>query len=71
MSDNNIERTLGNIEGKLDTALEYIKESQQSQNVRLDNHGTRLGVLERSKAYVLGIAAATSAVVGIALKVLL
>jgi hypothetical protein len=69
MSD--IESRLGNIEGKLDTALEFMKDREVTQDKRLDNHGTRIGVLENWKSRVLGIAVAGSFVFGLLMKVLL
>ena len=61
---NDIERTLGRIEGKLDGMIDDRKEDKQ----RLDNHGNRIGSLERWQARVLGISAAALFIVGIALK---
>ena len=67
MADN-IERTLGRIEGKLDAALASIEDRQDTQDKRLDNHGTRLAGLENWKSRVLGIAAAAGVVGGLILK---
>jgi hypothetical protein len=65
MSDTT-ERTLGRIEA----TLQSIDAKIDQQHDRLNNHGTRIGVLERGKAYVLGVSAAVGVVVGLVFKVL-
>lgn len=57
----NIERTLGRIEGKLGS-LDRIEHA-------LDRHERRIGVLENWKSKMLGVAAAGSIVAGIVVKV--
>jgi hypothetical protein len=59
MSDE-VQRALGRIEGKLDSVLE----KQESHSDRLDNHGNRLGKLERWQSYTLGAGAAAGVLVG-------
>jgi hypothetical protein len=52
-----VQRTLGRIESKLDSVLEKQDEHKQ----RLDNHGARIGGLERWRAWTLGAAVAIGA----------
>jgi hypothetical protein len=65
MADN-IERTLGNIEGKLDAFLDKQKE----QDTRLNNHSGRIASLEQYKAKAIGIVAFIVFLTGFALKVI-
>lgn len=66
MSDN-VERTLGRIEG----ALQAIDEKLDAQHVRQNNHGTRLASLENWKSKLIGIATAAGVVGSLLAKVLL
>lgn len=59
-STDDIQRTLGRLEAKLET-LCAIKETQRQ-------HGARIGSLERSRSWVIGAAAAVSAAVGFVTK---
>jgi hypothetical protein len=65
MSDD-IQRTLGRIESKLDAV---IKDRDEDKN-RLDNHGNRIGALERWQARVVGAVAIVAFGLGLAVKVL-
>ena len=67
MSDN-IERALGRIEGKLEGMSDSLKLAKEEADKTMDNHGTRIGSLERWQARVLGISAAAIFIVGLALK---
>lgn len=60
MNGDDLERTLGRIEGK----LESIEDKLDAQGTRLDNHGKRLRRLELWQAGVMG----GGAVVGWLLK---
>lgn len=57
-----VQRALGRIEAKLDSFTDIQKDHKQ----RLDNHGNRLGSLERWRAWTLG----AGAVAGIVISVL-
>lgn len=54
MSDDELYRALGRIEGSLEAVLEGINR----QNARLDTHGARLSNLEKWQSWTLGAAAA-------------
>lgn len=58
MSDE-VQRSLGRIEGKLDGLLEKI-----------DTHETRISALEAWKAWTFGAAAAAGVIVGVVWKVI-
>jgi hypothetical protein len=57
MSDDELYRALGRIEGNLEAVLEAIR----GQTQRLDNHAGRLARLEKWKAWTLGAGAAAGA----------
>lgn len=61
------DRVLGRIEGKLDAVLERIGEQQN----RLNNHGDRLGRLERWQAKLLGMAAVIAIIATYAAKLVM
>lgn len=66
MSDDNTQRTLGRIEGKLD-ALALTMTSHASQDdVRFHDIAKKLETLQQSKWFNSGVAAAISSVVSIA-----
>lgn len=58
MSDE-VQRSLGRLEGKLDAALE-----------KMDNHEPRIARLERWQAWTFGAAGAVGVVVGVFWKIL-
>lgn len=59
MTDPNIERALGRIEGKLDE----LRASIDRQDERLDNHSSRLRAVENRQHWFLGIGALSAALV--------
>jgi hypothetical protein len=61
-----IQRTLGRIESKLDGVLER----QSEQHDRLNKHGDKIASLERWRAWVLGAAAVVIFGLGFAAKLI-
>lgn len=61
-----IMRTLGALEAGQRNTLDTVQRIEK----RMDSHGDRLSLLENWKAKVIGIAAAVSALVSFAAKVL-
>ena len=59
-TDQSLHYMLGKLDGKMDAVL-----TQTAQlSTRIDAHDKRLGVLEKWKAWVLGVATSISALVG-------
>ena len=61
ISHEDIHRSLGQIEGKLDTALE-------NHEKRLDDHAKDIGSLKRWRAGVVAVGGFVAAALGISLK---
>lgn len=61
MSHDELSRAIGNIEGKLDTVLEQLR----TKDDRLNNHGERIGKLERWQSWTLGAGAAVGAAIAV------
>lgn len=61
-----VQRTLGRIESKVDSLLE----KQDEHKARLDNHGQRIGKIERWQSWTLGACAAIGVVAGLLVTVL-
>jgi phage shock protein A len=59
-----IQRTLGRLESKLDAVLA----TQNTTNDRLNNHSARISVLERWQSKVLGAVAIVSLIAGALVK---
>ena len=61
-----VEQTLGRLEGKLDAFLE----TQKQQHERLNDHGKRIGSLERWQSKIIGAVALVSVVIGWLVKII-
>lgn len=60
-----VQRSLGRIEGKLDQMLANQLAHDEDDKKRFDNYSRRIGSLERSRAAVWGAVVAVKAVVAI------
>jgi hypothetical protein len=71
--DNHLYLMLGRIDGKLDSALQRADKSDERAD-ELDRvqslHADRIGVLERDRRWIIGLAAALSTGIGWAISVL-
>lgn len=65
--DTDLYKAVGRIEAKVDILLSV----QTAHDGRMDRHSHRIGSLERSKAYLVGLSAGISAIVAIVLKAIL
>jgi hypothetical protein len=59
-----IQRTLGRLESKLDALLDANDKRDTTVNERLNNHSSRIGTLERWQSKVLGAVAVVALLVG-------
>ena len=66
-NNGNVMLLLGRIDGKLDSALSRIDQHDNT----LEKHDERITKLETGKALAMGVAAAVSTAVGLALQFLL
>lgn len=66
-NNGNVMLLLGRIDGKLDSALSRIDQHDDT----LEKHDERITKLETGKAWAMGVAAAVSTAVGLALQFLL
>lgn len=65
-SHGDILRAIGNIEGELSGLIKAVDEMKSAVAGRLDNHGARIGDLEKSRAWFLGAVAVIASIVSAA-----
>lgn len=66
-----IQRTLGSLESKLDGLVKMMEDQNATTVKRLDNHGTRLGALERWRTGIVGGFAVITTIGGLVWKSIL